>query len=76
MQPQTKEEDDEVFIMIPRKSLIARIHTLDRWAVLGFKTGIFARKKLVNLLGEYGKMLITTKDLNRLRLAKEKEEDG
>ena len=77
MQPAMQaEEVNEVFIMIPRSSLIGRIHELDKHALWGFKYGIFARNTLVKLLGNYGKMLITTKDLQRLKLAKEKEEDG
>ena len=76
MQLQMKEEEDEVFIMIPRKSLIGRIHSLDRYAILGFKTGIFARSILVKLMGKYCKRLITSRDLATLKRAKEKEEDG
>ena len=77
MQPSMQDvELDEVFICIPRSSLIGRVHELDKHAIFGFKTGIFARNVLVKLLGNYGKMLITGRDLQRLRLAKEKEEDG
>ena len=77
MQPAMQiEELDEVFIMIPRSALIARAHELDHHALWGFKTGIYARNILLKLLGNYGKRLITGHDLQRLKLAKEKEEDG